>query len=159
MKDIALLRYNNIRGDELSFFRAKTIRTAKQDLKPIQAYLNKTAKAIIKKYGNKPTNPNSLVFSIINDQQTAKEKHRAIQNFTRFVNEHIKALAKSVGLPADISTYFARWSFTTNSINNGASMEEMMEALGHSDMKTTKNYFGGFDERRRRELSRKLMNF
>jgi integrase/recombinase XerD len=159
MKDIALLRYKNIRGEELSFFRAKTIHTAKKDLKPIQVYLTKEAQAIIKKYGNKPAYPDSLVFSIINDQQTAKEKHRSVQNFTRFVNEHIKTLAKTVGLPEDISTYFARWSFATNSINKGASMEEMMEALGHSDMKTTKNYYGGFDERRRKELSKKLMNF
>ena len=43
--------------------------------------------------------------------------------------------------------------FTTIAIQRGASMEFVMEALAHRDMKTTQNHFAGFDE----EIMRKVM--
>jgi len=36
------------------------------------------------------------------------------QNFIRFVNQHIQKLAKDLALETDISTYYARHTFTTS---------------------------------------------
>jgi site-specific recombinase XerD len=52
-----------------------------------------------------------------------------VKNFTRFVNQHLKKLAKSLGITEDISTYFARHSFATIAIRSGASMEFVSETL------------------------------
>ena len=87
------------------------------------------------------------------------EKLRTNQNFTRFINQHIKKLAKNAGLTSDISTYWARHSFTSTAIRNGASLELIQESLGHKDMKTTMNYWGGFDDAAKRGISEKLMDF
>ncbi|MEO8760331.1 MAG: tyrosine-type recombinase/integrase [Bacteroidia bacterium] len=111
----------------------------------------------MKKYGNK--NKDEYVFSIISDNDTEDIKHRKIKNFTRFINQNLKKLAKSNELTTDISTYWARHSFATNSIRNGASMEYVMEALNHNNLKTTVGYFAGFEDKDKKEFTDKLMNF
>ena len=42
---------------------------------------------------------------------------------------------------------------------NGASMEFMMEALSHNNMKTTVGYFAGFEDKDKKDFSENLMKF
>jgi integrase/recombinase XerD len=159
IKDIALLKYENLKDNILVFYRAKTINTAKGNLKQITVYLNDFINNVIKKYGNPNRSPKQFIFSIISENDSEKAKHDKIKNFTRFINQNLKKLAKAEGLPENISTYYARHSFATNAIRNGASMEFVSEALSHSNLKTTQGYFAGFEEEDKRELMQKLMNF
>jgi len=158
-KDIAMLRFKDIQEDKIVYYRAKTINTAKADLKAITVYLNDFSRSVIEKYSNPSNNPRELIFSIINDRHNATEKHRSIQNFVRFINQNIKKLAINEGLPGNISTYWARHSFATNAIRHGASMEFVSEALNHSDLKTTQSYFAGFEDEAKKELMKKIMEF
>ena len=64
-----------------------------------------------------------------------------------------------VAIDENISTYYARHSFSTNAIRSGASMELVSEQLGHADLKTTQNYFSGFEDDSIEDLTKKLMNF
>jgi len=128
-------------------------------LRPVTIYLNSFAKSIIEKYGNKNKKPKALVFPIISDEEDEIMNFKKIKNFTRFVNQNIKALSIAEGMTAEISTYWARHSFTTTAIRNGASMEFVSEALNHRDMKTTQGYFGGFEDESKKEIMDKLMNF
>jgi len=159
IKDIALLKYENIQEDKIIFYRAKTINTSKNDLKPVTVYLNDFSKKIIKMYGNKNTGKGEYIFPIISDKESEIVKHYKIKNFTKFINQHLKKLATIEGITSDISTYWARHSFATNSIRNGASMEFVMEALSHNNMKTTVGYFAGFEDKDKKEFMQKLMDF
>ena len=159
MKDITLLRYENIDGDRLFFHREKTRNTTKSDLKLVEVYLTKKPKAVIKKYGNKNIQPKQFVFPIISESQTEYEQFRAIQNFTKFVNQHLKLLAESIGITADISSYWARHSFATNAVRMGKSMEFVSDALSHGNVNTTKAYFAGFEDDDKKDFMEKLMNF
>lgn len=157
-KDIANLRYRQIDGDRLKFFRKKTEHTTSEQTE-ISVYLTPFAHDVIKLYGNKEISSNDLVFNIITDEMNEEEKHKAIKNFTRSINQGLKRLAISVGVDPAISTYFARHSFSTNAIRSGASMELVSEQLGHSDLKTTQNYFSGFEDDSIEDLTKKLMTF
>jgi len=159
IKDIALLKHENIKGETIEFYRAKTINTSKTDLRPVTVYLNKFSKSIIKKYGNKNTNKNEYIFSIISDSDNEVIKHSKIKNFTKFINQNLKKLAIKEGMTGDISTYWARHSFATNAIRSGASMEFVSEALSHNNLKTTQNYFAGFESDQKKEIMNKLMKF
>lgn len=159
VKDIAGLRYENIQGNKIVYFRAKTINTAKADLKPVTVYLNDFTRSIIDRYGNPDKKAKSLVFPIITDNLNEAEKYSRIKNFTRFINQNLKKLAIAEGLPAEISTYWARHTFSTMAIRNGASMEFVSEALNHSDIKTTQNYMAGFTDEVKKEFSQNIMNF
>lgn len=157
IKDIAQLKFTDINEDSFTFYRAKTLRTTKDRLIPITVFLNDFSHKVIQKYGNEPTE-SQYVFPIITSSQTPQEQKKRIQAFTRFINQHIKRLAKSIGLPSGISTIWARHSFATNAARQGHSMEFMREALGHRDQKTTLNYFAGFENKTKKELAEKLMD-
>ncbi len=158
INDIALLKFKNIDTDKVSFYRAKTNRTSKANLKPISFFLNEFSNSIIVKYGNEK-NTENYIFNIISEGDSAQEQKRKVQNFTRYINQHIKKLCKDNDLPEDISTYWARHSFATNSIRNGASMEFVSESLGHSGLSITKEYFAGFDNDTKKKFSDSIMDF
>lgn len=159
IKDIALLKYRDIADDKIVFYRAKTTSTTKGDLKPITVYLNDFTTQIIKKYGLKQLKKNQYIFDIINDEMDEETKRRAIQNFTRFINQHMKNLCKSNQLSEVISTYTARHSFASNFVANGGSIIDIMESLGHGNIQTTQNYLRSFDSDTKKQLSKSLIDF
>lgn len=160
IKDILLLTPKNFDKDEsrILFFRAKTIKTKRQKLQEISFYLNDFALGIIKKYGQLEDD-SDLIFDVLSVKEDVKEQQRKIKNFTRFISQHIKIIAEDNGLPKNISCSWARHSFATNSVQNGASMELMKELLGHSDTKTTEHYFDGFDSDTKKDFAKNTMNF
>ena len=158
MKDIALLRYDQLKEDSFTFYRAKTRRTTKENLTPITVYLNEFSRSVISNYGNTDDNK-GYVFPILSEGDNPSDQQRKIQAFTRSVNQHLKKLAIQIGLPDGISTIWARHSFATGAVLQGHSMDFMREALGHTDQKTTLNYFAGFESEAKKELAKNLMNF
>ena len=156
LKDIALLKYSDIKDGKFSYYRAKTFSKSLEKSK-IEIFINNFSQGIISKYGTNDLN--SYVFSIVDIDDSAMTSYRKIKNFTRYVNQHIKKLAKNNDITPDISFYWSRHSFATNSIRKGASMEFISNALNHSDMNVTKDYFSGFEDKAKKEFSDKLMDF
>jgi integrase len=159
IKDILLLKWHQLDDDSISFFREKVKRSTKDNQTEIIVYLNDYTKTIIEKYASQQRSKNDYVFDILKKEMTLDEVHRKVKNFIRYINQHMKKLAKANNLNVDISTYHARHSFATKIINDGASMEFAMEALGHQDIATTKNYYAGFEDNKKKEIMKKLMDF
>ena len=158
MKDIAELKWENVSAETITYIRSKTKHTTRTNQKSIIVMLTPFAQNVIKMYGLE-RKPKGYVFPVLSDNMTAREKLSSVQAFTRFVNQHIKRLAKELGITGEISTYWARHSYTTVAIRNGASMEFIQESLGHASMQTTMNYWGGFEERAKKEIAETLLNF
>jgi integrase/recombinase XerD len=158
-RDITELKYKNINKKSFSFLRHKTLFTTKDKPKPIIVPLTESIKAVIERYGTKPALPDNYVFPILDKTMDETEKLRVNQNFIRFVNQHIQKLAKDLELDGNISTYYARHSFTTAAIRNGAKMEMIQESLGHHSLNTTQNYWAGFEDNVKQEIADKLMDF
>lgn len=157
MRDICELRNRNFANDRFTFIRTKTKNTSKKKIKTIEVILTDPLKEIIKEFGNRSKNPNEFVFPIFNNSMSARDRVRACENQTRFVNQHMKTLAKMVGVDEDISTYYARHSYSTILVNSGESLEFVQEALGHASILTTQNYFKGFNESKKQENANKLL--
>ena len=155
-KDISLLKYSDIKEDSFSYYRAKTFDKSSQK-ETITIYLTDFTKNIISKYGNK--NKSGYVFNIVSAKDSSQIQYSKIKNFTRLTNDHIKRVAKSNDLPDDISTYWARHSFATQSIRKGATMEFVSEALNHSDLSVTKHYFAGFEDDAKKDFANSLLDF
>ena len=159
LKDVANLKYKCLRGDFLVFVREKTKRTAKANHKPVYVPLTEYSKGIIEKYGNKDQNPDNFIFPILSKLAGDYQNFRRVKNLITSVNHNIKKLALAAGIKEDISTYSARHSFATNAIRGGASMEYISEALSHSNLKTTQNYFAGFEDKIKIEITNSLLEF
>ncbi|HPT42394.1 MAG TPA: site-specific integrase [Paludibacteraceae bacterium] len=117
-KDIANLTYGQIDGNRLKFFRKKTENTSSEQTE-ISVYLTPFAHEVINKYGSQDKSSGALIFDIIRKDMSAVDKQKAVKNFTRSVNQGLKKLAKKVGIDENISTYYARHSFSTNAIRSG----------------------------------------
>lgn len=157
-KDILLLKNKDLRGDRIVYYRSKTKTTSKADQRSISVYLNDYSKSFIEKY-RKPGGSEDYLFPVLSKDDKPRTIHRKKQNFIRSVNQHLKKLAILNDLPGDISTYWARHTFATNSVRKGASMEFIQESLGHGNLKTTQNYFAGFEDDKKREFANQLFNF
>lgn len=158
VKDIANIRIKDIKGDHLSFIREKTKRTTNQEVK-VNVVLNEFAKNVIEKYGCLTGSKDDFVFSIISRDEDYEQRFRKTNIFCRYINQHFKAYAKSLNIEDDVNLMTARHTFATNCVLNGYPLEFVSEALAHTDMKTTQNYFAGFTDDIRKEVSDKLLNF
>ena len=107
LKDVALLKYSDFDGNKFDYYRAKTFDKSSEKT-TITIYLTDFTKGIIKKYGNK--NKEDFVFDILSISDDSLTQYKKIKNFTRYINDHIKRIAKVNDLPSDISTYWARHS-------------------------------------------------
>ncbi len=159
-KDICLLKFENLSSETIVYYREKTRTTTKGNLQEITVPLNDYAKKIIKRYSKNGHVKNSdYVFNIISNGDDAFEQKRKVKNFISHVNLYFNKYAKRLGFEFKISTYWARHSFATISIQKGASMELISEALNHSNLNVTKDYFAGFDDDTKKEFSNTLMDF
>ncbi len=159
IKDIAHLKFKDIQEDKIIFYRAKTLFTSKTAMKQITVYKNSFIEKVINKYGARERSANNYIFDILEEGLTPKEQQVKVQNFTRLINQHLKKLCEANDLPKEISTYWARHSFATLSVQKGATMEFIQESLGHKNMATTQAYFAGFDDDTKKRFADNLMDF
>jgi len=145
VKDLCLLKHKNIEGDVLKYERAKTKRSKKEG-EFITVSLKPEAKNVISKWGQHSINGETYLFPHLQKGMTAERERKIYQQLTKTINKYMKQIAKELELNKEVTTYFARHSFATVLRNSGASMEFISEALGHSDMKTTKSYLAGFEQ-------------
>lgn len=147
LKDIALLKWENISGDTMVYVRKKTENTKRENVLPIRAYLNKQAQAIIKKWGNSSKDPDDYVFPILEPDISARERENRIANFTKTTNKYLKRIGQSLNVGTKLTTYTARHSFATKLKNSEkVSLSFIMESLGHTSIKTTMDYLSGFED-------------
>ena len=156
IKDIALLKYSDFNNGKFTYYRAKTFDKSSEKTE-ITIYLTDFTNGIIEKYRNKKND--DFVFNIVKKSEDSETQYKKIKNFNRYINDHIKRIAIANDLPADCSFYWARHSFATNSIRKGATMEFISEALNHSDLNITKNYFAGFEDEAKKEFANSLLDF
>ncbi len=160
IKDIALLKYRNIKGGEfIEFVRAKTVRTKRTKVEAIRVLLTNEAKAIIKKHGNNDDDSDNYIFPILSPGLTAERTYQVIQQTVRLVNDHMKLITNDLKIEGTVTTYSARHSFSTILKRSGISTEFISEALGHADIRTTRNYLASFEDDKRLEASKALTNF
>lgn len=158
VKDLCLLKYENIKGDILEFERAKTART-KRNVEPIRVIITPDVNAIIKKWGNKDTDNKNYIFPVLEKGLPPERERQLIQQITQVLNSHMKTLAKFLNIESDVTTYTARHSFATILQRSGVSTEFISEALGHGNIKTTQSYLGGFEDKSKREAIKALTAF
>lgn len=157
-KDILNLKCKDFDGEKIEFIRAKTAKSVK-DLSPITVYPAPYAIAILNQYGNPNGSPNDYIFDILNHTQTAEKQYRILKNFIRLNNQHFLKYTKDNGIKEKISSYWARHSFATQAIRKGASMEQVGEAVGHTNTKTTQGYFAGFEDETKKQIGSNLLDF
>jgi len=145
LKDAALLKYRNVQDQFIIFRRVKTDRTSRATTLPICVYINEDMRAIMERRGNKDNNSENFIFPILDKTMNPLQQHDEIKAFIRLINKSAKAVCKEIGLHKKCTTKVSRHSFMTQQKRNGASTEEIQEAVGHTSPVTTQFYLDSFE--------------
>ncbi|WP_370627193.1 tyrosine-type recombinase/integrase [Pontibacter sp. HSC-14F20] len=159
IKDIARLKYRNIDGNRVTFIRAKTERTNRQNIKSIVAMIPTEAQKIIDRWGTKPTHPDNYVFPILQEGITPTKELALIKQATKTLNHYMKRIAASVGIEKEVTSYTARHSFATVLKRAGAPIEFISESLGHGNLRTTASYLDSFEDNVKQQYTAQLTAF
>lgn len=145
VKDFCLLKWENIEGEFLTFQRAKTKRSNKEQ-KTIKVALKAETKAIIQKWGQPSLSKQAYIFPHLQEGMTAEREREVYQQLTKLINKYIKQIANEVGINKPVTSYYARHSFATVLKRSGAKVEMISELLGHSSVGITESYLDSFED-------------
>lgn len=159
IKDVAYLKYKDIKGEFFTFIRVKTVLTTRHDPKEITVYINEEMKSIMDQWGNKEQIPENYIFPILAHGLSAIERHYTVRSFIKFVNDRMTRIGKQLGISRKITTIVSRHSFSTQLKRSGASTEFIQEALGHTDKSTTESYLDSFEHEIKKEFASALTAF
>ena len=149
IKDLLLLRWQNIKGDEVHFIREKTKRTAKKQ-KTITIPYNKKAMQIIERWSNDDKNPEAYIIPFLTDGLTPEKLRDNVKSYIKQMNKQLKRIGEMVGIDG-LTTYVARHSFATILKNSGAPVAFIGEVLGHTSTKTTEGYLKSFEKEQKQK--------
>jgi integrase/recombinase XerD len=152
--DIANLKRKDIKDDYIIIDRQKG-RTTKKDLRKIIIPLRKEILEIIARRGVRSLDPESYVFPILQADMGAKQKANRISHVLQNTNAVLKTIAEDLKL-GYVTTYTARHTFSYMLIQLGASTEDLQDALGHGEARTTENYKHGLAFEKKKKYSEGL---
>ena len=141
--DIALLKETNIVGDKIIYKRAKTGTV-------FTISITNEIKSIIDKYKGE-----RYLFPIIKPDH--KNTKYSIRLFTKYVNKHLQLIANKINIPK-ITSYYARYTFSSIARDIGISIELISQALGHGDLKTTEIYLNSFSNDKLDNITEKILS-
>lgn len=153
--DICRLRNRDIQEDTIFMERVKTASTTRM-LKKIEIPMREEVKEIIRKYSVKSLDPDAFVFGVLQAGLSPQQQKNRILDFIDKTNTGLRKVAMELGFTFKFTTYTARHTFATISVQKGASKAFIQEAMGHSSMRTTENYLAGFDRETKRKMNAKL---
>ena len=155
--DLLKLKYSNIDGDEICFYRQKTIRTSKVK-KEIRAVVTAEMRAMIDRWGNPDRSTGNFIFPYFKGGESPMREKAIILDITKRTNKRLKVIGAALGIEG-LSTYSARHSFASVLKRSGANIAFISESLGHSDLKTTETYLASFEKDERRKNAELLTRF
>jgi integrase/recombinase XerD len=158
MADIANLKWENIKGNHLTFLRQKT-KNLTVEKKEINVYLLDEALQIIEDMGNRSIENNEYVFPIYSNKMSHELRFKRLKQHIQTTNKYLKRIGKKLGFEGDITTYWARHSYATILKRSGVSYEFIGEQFGHSSTKVTRNYLDTFEDEQRKKFAEKLTDF
>jgi len=147
-KDMLLLKWTDIRNNEIRFIREKTKRTTRSKGKTIEISINPKAQALIDRISIDSKGLYVLPYMIPNPTPT--DVVRIVKNVIRLTNKHLNKIGKELAIDG-LTTYVARHTFATVLKNAGISESFISEALGHNSLKTTQTYLKSFEKEQRQK--------
>lgn len=139
-RDIAFLKWGDIREDRVFYKRTKTGQM-------MQFKLLAPAQAIVDQYRPQtPYNKEDYVFPILDrDVHLAPTQiDNRLRKVLKKVNNGLKELASMAGITINLTMYVARHTYGTVLMWNGVGVSTISQAMGHSDPTVTQVYLKSF---------------
>ena len=114
-------------------------------------------KEIIENIGNRDKDPENYLFPIFKSEFTEMEKHNRIKQFIKNTNKYLRQIAGKIGISDNITTYWARHTYSTIQKRSGTPIEFIAEQLGHKSTRVTTNYLDSFEDEQREKYAQNTL--
>jgi len=152
--DLLNLKWDNIKGEFIVFYRWKTRRTRKNNIKPIQCDITKGIKYLLDKIGDKSS---PYILGKLKEGSSEITITNKCKKLKKFYNNHLIDLSKKLNLSVPLLTQTARDCYATTLFRNRVSKEEIGEMLGHSNSIVTEHYLAGLDIEKVKRINRHIL--
>ena len=156
LKDGLSLKGSQIKGDMISFVRAKTSRTT-SETKEIMMFLHPEAKRIVEKWGNLKTK--DYLFPYFRGTKSDIERKEIKDKLARNLNRDLHVIGKALGLTMNLNLNLARHSFATRLLIDGTPTAHISDALGHSSGAVTAHYLKTLPDAQYKRIGESLLEF
>ncbi len=135
--DVCLLQKKNITNGRIEYYRKKTKKKYSIKISPPMENIMQLFDCP------------RYVFPMLNERhQTELQKKNRIKRCMKKINKELKTIAMIVGIESDsFTTYSARHTYAMTMRRSGQPDEIISQALGHSDLATTKHYLESFENK------------
>jgi site-specific recombinase XerD len=158
IKDIALLKYENIKDNEIQFLRAKTMKSIVENQRAIHIPIHEELHKLILKWGNQEKKPDNYIFDILTPHDhTPEQQTRDVNQAVKTINKYMKRIGRTLELSKLPTCNFARHTYSTVLKRANVPIELISEALGHTSIKTTEIYLDSFEKEQMAEISKLLL--
>lgn len=151
ISDLISLKWSNIKGKELNYIMGKTNNTTKIDL--IEKALN-----ILEHYKSNK----KYIFPILDESAlklSPENLYKLKQSKAAIINRNLKDLADIAEIEINLTSHISRHSYADILREKKVSIYDIMNLLGHSDIKITQRYLAGFDNKASKEAHTNAMDF
>ena len=145
--DVAFLKKSQIKGGILVYHRRKTDQVVQIKLEPCM-------QEIINRYRS---DGSDYVFPFL----TSQDEDTAYREYKRkfsYYNKTLKTLGKLAGVDKPLSSYVARHTWATLAFMSSVDMAVIAQALGHTDVKTTRIYVEDIGNGKQNSANKKLLD-
>ena len=145
ISDLLLLRWESVDGD---FLHVRMQKTGRWVVVPVSSGVRN----ILERYRDLFSGEETYVFPFMKRYSMRPgdfSQARRVIYATSRIDETLKHLARRAGIEKRVSSHTGRHTFATMLISKGATIYEVKELLGHSDVKVTQLYAHLMDSRKR----------
>jgi integrase len=140
--DLLRMRWDNIQGEYLIFFRKKTETTRKSNKKEIVVPLSLKLKELIEKLGVKDS---PFILGKLKDGYTDSMFENKNHKWKKIVNQSLDKISKRLNLSIPLRIKNARDSYAMTLRRAGVSKDNIGDMLGHSNSIVTEHYLGSMN--------------
>jgi integrase len=138
--DLLRMRWSNINGKEIKFYRLKTESTRKKNLKQIVVPKTNGITELLDKIGNKNS---PFILGQLQEGYSAETLDNKSNKMRCELNVHLKAISTKLNLALPLRINKARECYATTLRRAKKPIDQISEAMGHSSIAVTMNHYIG----------------
>lgn len=143
--DLLKLRWDDINGNYLIFYRHKTQRTRRNNIRPIRIRISEKIQSLLDKIGDRNS---PFIFGLMNkedyDETYLKNRNKKLKVK---INHYLRIVGKRLNLSMSLDISLARDCYANTLKRANVNPLKISENMNHSDPRTTTlHYLDNFDQ-------------
>lgn len=152
--DLLRMKWTDIRGNCLEFYRKKTETTKRKNRKKILVPLTEELKSIIDKVGVKES---EYILGKLKDGYTENMFNNKNHKLKAEINAQLEIISQKLNLSVPLRTKTARDSYATTLKRAGVSKDKIGEMMDHSSSIVTEHYLASLDRETIFDINKHLL--